>query len=240
MVQTIIHSGGGQTPKIKGKADVALIMDVTGSMGGCLENLKSNLLELLSKINEFSKEFKVDQPDIYFNVVGFRDLEEDATNNMLIMSSDFNKDLNVVKDFFSKPEMQAQGGGDIPESSLDALYIAATKLNWEQPAKVIVLFTDAPPKSKFHSSTTGVEIDEDGTMNKLRAVLADKRVIMFGPKDVKEFMEISSWDNCIYKGFENAEESLKDFNDPSLFKENVVKLIAKTASQEIKTKVWNP
>jgi hypothetical protein len=239
MVQTVVKKGG-QTPKVKGKADVVLVIDITGSMSGCLENLKNNLLELLSKIEEFSKEEGVAEPDVSFNVIGFRDLEEDEKNNMLIMNENFTNNLDDLKDFFSKPEMQAAGGGDVPESSLDALYVAATKLSWTKPAKIIVLFTDASPKPTFHRSTSGVDLGEKETLAKLKEVLSGKRVVIFGPKGVKEFDLIGAIEKCIYQGFENAEESLKDFNDPNLFKENVVKMIAKTATQEMKTKKWNP
>jgi hypothetical protein len=44
--------------------------------------------------------------------------------------------------------MTAQGGGDWPEALLDAIYAAATKLQWQAPRRVMVLLGDAPGHEK--------------------------------------------------------------------------------------------
>ena len=148
MPQSIISTDPSvQKPKLKGKANVAFIIDVTESMTPCLENLKKNLIELSQKINDIAKsDFNAAEPEISYNVLGFRDLEEDKASQIVLMSKDFTPDLGVVEKFFEDKQMMAAGGGDEPESALDAIVISSTQFNWDKPARIMVLFTDASTK----------------------------------------------------------------------------------------------
>lgn len=229
----------GSDPKVKGKVDVALVIDVTSSMRGCLENLKKNLVAILREINNAATgKYNLPSPDIAFNVVGFRDLVEDQADQLLLMGTEFTADLDRVEAFLERPEMQAAGGGEEMESALDALYAAATRLNWTRPARVIVLLTDAPTRSCLHpGSTAGTALDDENSM----AVVADGivsgkfRVILFGPKGVKEFRQISGWDRCRFVELDLSGDTLKAFKDSGLFEKFVMPLIVATASAGFKT-----
>lgn len=233
------QSGGGQgDPKVKGKADVLFLIDVTGSMEDCLENLKGNIIELSSRIDEISKrDYGAVGTEIRYNAIGFRDLFEDK-KAMVIRDKKFTADLNEIKAFFDTPDMKAAGGGDDPESSLDALYIGLKELEWTQPARVIILFTDQPPKKTLHPSTVGGRsFDEETSLNVVIQELGKARVIIFGPKGVLEYKKIGDTSPNQYIGFEKAEDSLKDFKDRGLFEKHVVERIAKTVSMA-STKPW--
>ncbi|MCG7850917.1 MAG: VWA domain-containing protein [Methanosarcinaceae archaeon] len=240
MVQTIIES---KKPKIKGKANVAFILDVTGSMGDCLENLKSSLLELSGQIATISAEqYGAAEPDISYNALGYRDLTTEEPEEYMIVKRDsaFTKNLDELKKFFSEEKMTAAGGGDEPESALDALVIAAREMVWDQPVRMMVLFTDASTKISLHKTTTGgSQLDEAESMSVLIEELTSRkiRVIIFGPPNVDEFMKIGTLNNCQYKPMEKGAETLKNFKDELLFKEEIVKLIAKSVSQSASTAV---
>jgi hypothetical protein len=231
-----------QRPKIKGKADVVFVIDVTGSMTGCLENLKANLVELSKGVEEIArKEYKVAAPEIRYNVIGFRDLEKDVDDPALVIrDKGFTADLAEIEAFFAKSEMQAAGGDDDPESALDALYTALTALAWEKPARVLVLFTDAFTKPTLHPKTVkGQTFDEKRSLDVVIQEIKGTRIIIFGPEGVPAFKVISARDNCTYVEMKKAEDTLKDFKNSGLFKDNVIRLIAKTVA-DASTKPWKP
>jgi hypothetical protein len=230
MVQTVIK----KEIKVKGKADVAYVIDVTKSMAGCLENLKAGLAEITNGIKEMVIAAGAAEPELAFNVLGFRDLVEDEDKQMIPMGDEFTKDMKSVADFLGSADMKAMGGGDEAESALDALYIAATQMKWTRPAKVIVLFTDAPPRDVLHPKTTnGVPLDHENSMAKVKEVILEKkiRVVIFGPKDVKEFKMVKSWDGCFYEEMEKAEDTLSNFATSDLFKKVVIPVIVATVGK---------
>jgi len=244
MVQTLIKP---KMPKVKGRANVAFILDVSGSMQDCIENLKANLLDLSGQISTISTEqYGVAEPDISYNVLGYRDLttNEPEEYKIVKMGNDFTSDLDKIKNFFSDEKMQAVGGGDEPESALDALFIATKEMNWEKgKLHIIILFTDASTKKKLHPTTTdGTALDEESSMNVLFEELASKKIklMIFGPKGISEYNRITKLDNCEYKEMENGEDTLKNFKDEFLFKEEIVKEIAMTVSQSVSTAVFIP
>jgi hypothetical protein len=52
--------------------------------------------------------------------------------------------------------MSAQGGGDWPEAMLDAIYAAATKLQWQSQRRVMILLGDAPGHEKVVEAPASV------------------------------------------------------------------------------------
>jgi len=234
MVQSLIES---KQPKIKGKANVAFLIDVTASMGGCLENLKANLLELSNQIGTISKEqYGVAEPDISYCAMGYRDLTtpEPEEYKIVRMAPTFTKNLDDLKVFFSDEKMQAAGGDTEPESALDALVIAAREFKWDQPVRILLLLTDASTHKVLHPSTTGgTQIDENDSMNVVQEELMSRklRLIVFGPKDVPEYMKVATFNCCRYEPMEKAGDTLRNFKDAAMFKDQIVKLVAKSVSQ---------
>lgn len=226
---------GQKRNKIKAKADIAFLIDVTGSMDPCLEQFKNSLINLAAQIRTIAIEkYNAEDPEIGYNIIGFRDLEKDQDYKPIVMFSDeFTMDLNKIKEYLNSPDMAAKGGDDIEESALDALYIAATKLKWTRPARVIVLFTDAPPKKKLHPSTVvGQELDEKTSFDKVLQHIVAFRRIIFGPKGVEEYQKLCEENNGVYIGDEVGHKTLSSFENSDIFEKYIVKLIAKTVSDE--------
>jgi hypothetical protein len=142
--------------KVRGVVDVIFLIDATGSMGKCIDALKNNIRSFFqTMVSDEGNGSPV--KDWRAKVVGFRDFEEDGSDTWLI-NNPFTKDVVELEGQLSA--IRADGGGDIPESLLDALYKLMTMGETgvqEEPmpyawrpkraaARVIVIFTDAPYK----------------------------------------------------------------------------------------------
>ena len=114
--------------------DLLFIMDITGSMGNCIELVKANIINIIEKIPE-----KCPGIDINMGFIGYRDVEE--IEKGYIKDIDFTTDYNWLKN--SIMDINAQGGGDESEDIAWAMEIALKK-NWKNNAKFAILFADAP------------------------------------------------------------------------------------------------
>lgn len=113
-------------------ADVVFVLDCTGSMSKEIETVKSAL-------NEFADEVEERGVPLRIGLVAFRDLFEGEQPQVFDLSEEipeFQKSLS---------DLEAWGGGDEPESALDALMTALDQSFAEGHQKVLVLITDAPP-----------------------------------------------------------------------------------------------
>jgi hypothetical protein len=118
--------------------DVVFVLDVTASMQWAIDDLKNG-------IGKFADTLSKNQIDFRLGLVTFRDLSLGET-------------IDVVKfdgePLTSKPELfrekagqvRAAGGGDIPESSLEAVTEAAKIKFGQGRTPILLLITDAPPK----------------------------------------------------------------------------------------------
>ncbi len=120
----------------KGKADVVFAIDTTGSMGSTIRNVKNNLQSIAAKLDE--KDL-----DIRFGLVEYRDITVDG------------KDSTKDHGWFTSAEafkteigaLSVAGGGDRPESAVDALDKVKSMTYRKNYGKYIVLITDAPYKN---------------------------------------------------------------------------------------------
>lgn len=127
--------------------DIVFCIDVTGSMSPVLDVVKSNALKFPDDLNRTlqSKEKQVNQ--VRVRVIAFGDLAVDANP---LNASEF---MTVIPDHETPQfkafvdSLKATGGGDIPESGLEALGMAMAS-DWvndgDKQRHVIVMFTDAP------------------------------------------------------------------------------------------------
>lgn len=145
---------------MKGIVDVVFLVDATGSMQGCIDILKLRIDDLFRKIV---------CPDSYgvmscvgdwrAKIVGFRDYEYDGPEKWFV-DNPFTRDAAELQRQLSA--LETIGGGDQPESLLDAIYkvadMGATAHGEESPncwrarhdaARLLFVFTDAPYKSKM-------------------------------------------------------------------------------------------
>jgi hypothetical protein len=143
-----------QETKVRGVADIVFLIDVTGSMQPCIDALRDNIRGFIETLS--SKDANSGSPvrDWRARVVGYRDFPADGEANWLV-DNEFVRDATALGDQLSR--LVAEGGGDEPESLLDALHsvsmMPVSDRGTEDPrkwrsfgsaARTVVAFTDAP------------------------------------------------------------------------------------------------
>ncbi len=139
-----------QGQKLKGIADIVICIDCTGSMQPCIDGLKSEINRFIDEL-ERPPEQGLSPVNWQLKVIGFRDLNADSAPWE-------NRDAPMVSDASAArvqvASLEADGGGDEPESTLDALWVAAASTEWRDSAtRVIILFSDATALDLLHPST---------------------------------------------------------------------------------------
>lgn len=190
--------------------DLVFCIDVTGSMRPILDQVKNNALSFYDDVqkNLTSKGKNVDQ--LRVRVVAFRDFAR--PDEAPIEESPFLA-LPAEQEAFSAfvNRLTPAGGGDIPESGLQALALAIDS-DWthvgDRRRQVIVVWTDAetnpldggPVPAELgarvpadFSALTDAWENEQGKMG-----INTKRLILFAP-DGSGWSDISSlWENVIH------------------------------------------
>ncbi|NIS79903.1 MAG: VWA domain-containing protein [Anaerolineales bacterium] len=116
--------------------DVLFLLDSTGSMGDEIQALQSSMHSIARQIDHMRP-----RPDLHFGLVWYRD----RGDRFVVRSADFTHD---VRDFSRQLDsVQAQGGGDYPESLNEALHEALHEMSWrdDDTIRLIFLIADAPP-----------------------------------------------------------------------------------------------
>lgn len=123
-------SGSGNNP-----VDLIFLIDNTGSMGGYITNVRNNLNSLAQGLSGC---------DVQYGVVEYGEQSENTGNTY-----PFTTDISEVTDILGN--ISAGGGGDNPESALEALSEALNYHCREMAEKEFILVTDAD----FHYSGDG-------------------------------------------------------------------------------------
>lgn len=157
-----------QGPKVKGVADVVFLVDVTGSMQPCIDGLRANIAAFVQRCRQPDENGGVPIRDLRISVCGYRDYphSQKVPTDPWFEHGPF----EVVGDSVAPlqaalAKLQARGGGDEPESLLDALFKVASfgesslqdapdAMKWRPGVRrVVVAFTDAT----FHPSISAEE-----------------------------------------------------------------------------------
>ncbi len=126
------ESSEGTLPKA---LDVALVLDVTGSM---TDELRYLTVEFESIIGRIATTYP--DRDLRFGLVVYRDEGDDFVTRTF----DFTDDVGLMQEQLA--QQVADGGGDAPEA-MDQALIEANGLSWRDGnvARVMILNADAPP-----------------------------------------------------------------------------------------------
>jgi hypothetical protein len=131
------------------QAEIAFLVDATGSMGDELEFLKQDLTDVLLRIrqNNSNTAFKV--ASVFYR---------DEGDEYVTRHSGFSTSQDQMISFIRSQE--AAGGGDFPEAVHSALSVAINDLQWSDQARARIAFLllDAPPH------------EDDRTMDEYRAL----------------------------------------------------------------------
>lgn len=173
-----VMSEEGTPHKKRGVVDIVFLMDATGSMEECIDALKANVTTFVDSMCEPSQQNPV--KDWRVKVVGFRDFHEDDEP---LVDNPFVKEPAAISSQLAA--LEAMGGGDEPESLLDAIYHVAhmgqtdksvqelDPNKWRyrsQAARVVIIFTDAT----YHPTTK-----EGGTLCDINFACIANRIHLF-------------------------------------------------------------
>ncbi|MEO8151576.1 MAG: vWA domain-containing protein [Rhizobacter sp.] len=129
------------------RLDLVFLVDATGSMGDEIAKLKQSMRAMAQQISQLPG-----QPDICYGLVAYRD-RGDA---FITRTHDFTDDLGAFQQQLAN--VQAHGGGDVPEALNEALHEVVHGLSWRaQATRMVVLVADAPP----HLDYGGPQYDRD-------------------------------------------------------------------------------
>jgi hypothetical protein len=195
--------------------DIVFCIDTTGSMQPVLESVKSSALSFHHRLSTVMAEKGKSISQLRVKVIAFRDFGDRADD--AIGATEF-LTLPGAADEYEKfvSMLEPSGGGDAPESGLEALALAV-RSPWEQGLDrrrhVIVMFTDAPahplgspaavaartyPQSIARSEDDLFE--EWGYQSSQSAVMENsaKRLLIFAP-DMEPWHGIAdNWNNTIF------------------------------------------
>ena len=114
-----------ERPKTKGVADIVFLVDVSGSMSPCIDALRRNIEAFIDSLSQGDANNAAPVRDWRGKVVGYRDIEAAQAEGLpWIVDNSFVRDAGALKAQLGT--LQANGGGDEPESLLDALYTVAS------------------------------------------------------------------------------------------------------------------
>ncbi|PQQ68226.1 VWA domain-containing protein [Acetivibrio saccincola] len=137
ILDKLLNPGGETIPPVAeiGQADIVFVIDTTGSMGSVINNVKNN-------ITNFANTLMENNVDVRLGLIDYKDLEEDGMDSTKNLGW-----FDNVSDFIaSVNNMRATGGGDAPESTVDALE-EARRMDFRPGVnKFIMLFTDVSYK----------------------------------------------------------------------------------------------
>ena len=118
----------------KTTADIAFIVDATGSMSDEIRFLKSDLNYIIDRA-KFESNIGLRTAALFYRDVG---------DNYLTRHDDFTDDVAKTQEFVSR--QSANGGGDYPEAVHTALEASLQNLSWDEGARARIAFLilDAP------------------------------------------------------------------------------------------------
>ena len=235
--------------KTKGVADIVFVIDVSGSMAPCIDALRSNIEAFVDSLSRGDANNAAPVKDWRAKVVGYRDLESSVAEGLpWIVDSPFVRDAAALRSQLGA--LTAIGGGDEPESLLDALYTIATMeatpkgAQSEDPAKwryrseaarVVVVFTDASFKE-----TMQIPQAKGGSLQDVANVVMANRIILslFAPNfegyDRLSQIDKSEWEVVEYEGLSPQEALQKYTADAANFR-TTLKQLAASVSKSAET-----
>ena len=173
----------------KGIPDIVFLLDASGSMNECIQAVTQNISTFVDTLSASDANGGVLIKDWRIRVLAYRDRLADGS--YWFIDNPFTSDIAEVKSQLAA--IEAKGGGDEPESLLDAMYslaqwsaaekgATASPTGWRHrhdAARVVVIFTDASCHPTF-KTTTGT----DGSVDDLiQAYHANKlKVVMYAPE----------------------------------------------------------
>lgn len=232
--------------KTKGVADIVFLIDVSGSMAPVIDALRRNIEVFIDSLSTGDANAQSPVKDWRAKVVGYRDAEHDGAN--WLQDNPFVRDAGTLKTQLAG--LKAEGGGDEPESLLDALYKLATMpaspkgsqgddpAMWRyrsDAARVVIVFTDATLRE-----TMAIPEAKGGGMQDVANVIMGNRIILslFAPNfevyDRLSQIDKSEWEVVEYEGL-TPQQALERFTADQANFRTTLKQLAASVSKSAET-----
>jgi hypothetical protein len=123
------------TPPIPPNPDVVLLVDTTGSMGGVIDNVQTNLQQVITDV-------RTAQPSAQFAVASYRDVGDGG--ELFRVRQNLTADASALQ--VAVNGLAAGGGDDVPEAWVNALFQVSDGAISYRPgsSRIVVLVGDAP------------------------------------------------------------------------------------------------
>ncbi len=119
--------------------DVVFLIDTTGSMGDEIQRIKDTLSGVTDRLQSLSRESA-----LRYGAVLYRDVGDDYVTKQHAFTADLDAFAGALQ------EIEANGGGDGPESLNQGLAVAIDRMQWRaNAAKLVFLIADAPPHMDY-------------------------------------------------------------------------------------------
>ncbi|MCM1076362.1 MAG: hypothetical protein NC411_03270 [Bacteroides sp.] len=196
--------------------DVVMCIDATGSMSGIINTVKRNAIAFYDLFKDCCESEGIQLAALNAQVISFRDKNVDYDWFVNSPTYSLPDQRNEYESFVNG--LYASGGGDTPESGLEALDAAFDKTDWGVDdgyhRQVVILWTDAPYLIGDYSSVTLESLEA-----KWNTLPSGRRLILFAPYgnydyNGDDWAKLDGWKNLIheadlYNGFNNFEYILK-------------------------------
>jgi hypothetical protein len=226
-----------EVQKNKGVVDIVFVLDATGSMTPCINALKDNIQTFVTSLTTKDANNSTPIKDWRAKVLGYRDFHFDTVP---IVDNPFVTRAEELRDQLAA--LHADGGGDEPESLLEAIYLVATMPasgKGEPPrpdawrhrsaaARVVVVFTDASYKEPLQQPKGAVFEDVYNELISNRIILS-----LFAP-DLPCYEKLSEVDRAewnVVSGGANPQESLALYTTDQRNFAQTLRQLAKTISK---------
>ncbi|CAN5726480.1 hypothetical protein BH23GEM5_BH23GEM5_06750 [soil metagenome] len=234
-----------QQTKTRGVADLVFLIDVSGSMAPIIDALKRNIELFIDSLNAGEGNNVSPVRDWRAKAVGYRDFDEDPQP---FVDNPFVRDVAALKAQLTG--LVAEGGGDEPESLLDALFKIANMGQMERgaqsddasmwryrsdAARVVIVFTDASFKE-----TMSIPEAKGGGVADVTNAMVNNRIILslFAPDmpgyDQLSQIDKSEWEAISYPGL-NPQEALARFTQDQANFRNTLRQLAASVSKSAET-----
>ena len=147
------------SPTALGQADIVFAIDTTASMGDEISNVAKNVINFARTLTS--------KYGVHANLalVDYKDIIEDGKDSTKVLRNGFSNWYTKVAKFAKTvAEMEVDGGGDNPETAVDALEVSR-RLDYRSTAKkFIILITDA----KYKNDNNYGIVDMEDEIEKLK------------------------------------------------------------------------
>lgn len=200
---------------LKYAVDIVLCVDATLSMGPMLDNVKHSALSFPGRLAQEMAAKGRGISSLRLKVIAFRDFGDRAEDALvegrfLSLPSELTEFERTVR------TLMPAGGGDAPESALEALALAMAS-DWEtgldRRRHVIVMFTDAPAhalgdpaQTRAHTYPRSMPSSLDelfvlwGHAQSQHALMENsaKRLLIFAPEEYPWHDIADDWNNTLF------------------------------------------